>query len=170
MWYYHRYESHKNALKIARQQKYDLSKKKQILLEDFMCRYQDLEFLDSLIDTIIHSRNVLQCSYIMGYYLKTEPQDQSQSLKKKSNSKVKAPPSTTTRVETQGLMNLFEYLQEDMEKYVNHLSELFETKTTGKKYDDFIKWKDESQQYAALSKRFTQNFLDGLHNGLTSYE
>lgn len=50
----------------------------------------------------------------MGYYLN------------KSNSKDKA---------------LFEFLQEDLEKYTNRLSELYETNALTYEYQEFLNWK-----------------------------
>lgn len=57
-------------------------------------RSQDTKFLGEATEQLIRNRRVLQYSYVMGYYL-----DKSKQAEK----------------------NLFEYLQEDLEKHTNHL-------------------------------------------------
>ena len=64
------------------------------LMQIFGCRNQDVIFLSEATEQLIHNRRVLQYSYVMGYYL-----DKSKSAEK----------------------NLFEYLQEKLEKNTNTL-------------------------------------------------
>lgn len=74
-------------------------------------RSQDTKFLSEATEQLIACRRVLQYSYVMGYYL-----DKSKGAEK----------------------NLFEYLQEDLEKHTNHLSELYEMNLDSVKVFDSI--------------------------------
>merc|ERR1712100_111002 len=98
MFYFHRFESHKNALKIANEQLRKADEKSEELQTLFEVRNQDAKFLREAIEQLMKNRQVLEWSYVYGFYLA-------------KGSKEK---------------NLFEYLQEDLEKYTNYLSELYE--------------------------------------------
>jgi len=65
--------------------------------------------------------------------------------------------------------NLFEYLQEDLEKHTNHLSELYE-KHLGDitDYKEFIAWKEEVTNYTRVTSGFLERFIEGSMEGLTS--
>jgi len=140
MFYYHRYESHKNAGKIADQQRKESNKREQQILEKFDVRSQDTKFLSEATEQLIHNRRVLQFSYVMGYYL-----DKTKQVEK----------------------NLFEYLQEDLEKHTNRLSELYEQDlNTLKDYQAFMKWKEEVTNYTRVTKKFLDNFIEGTSEGL----
>jgi len=111
------------------------------LLIKFEVRSQDTKFLQEAADQLINNRRVLQYSYVMGYYL-----DRSKQTEK----------------------NLFEYLQEDLEKHTNHLSELYEKEIESiGKYEVFMKWKEEVTNYTRVTKKFLDNFLEGTAEGLT---
>jgi len=141
MFYFHRYESHKSAGKIASQQRVNCVKKESSILEKFDVRAQDTKFLSEATEQLINNRRVLQFSYVMGYYL-----DKSKPAEK----------------------NLFEYLQEDLEKHTNHLSELYEqTLESITDYHAFMKWKEEVTNYTRVTKKFLENFLEGTAEGLT---
>jgi ariadne-1 len=84
----------------------------------------------------------LEWSYVYGYYL-----DKSKTAEK----------------------NLFEYLQEDLEKHTNHLSELYEMpleKLQGD-YHEFIKWKEDVTNYTRVTHKFLDKFVEGVMGGLT---
>jgi len=89
--------------------------------------------------------------------------------KKKPSKKQKVEPvPVNTNPQKSPEQNLFEYLQEDLERYTNHMSELYElTKVTT--YDEFIKWKESFEQYGKLTKKYLDNFLNGVAEGLTNY-
>jgi len=141
MFYFHRYESHKNAGKIADQQRKNCKSRELIILENFQVRSQDTKFLMEAVEQLIKNRRVLQYSYVMGFYL-----DKSKHAEK----------------------NLFEYLQEDLEKYTNHLSELYEQNCEGTSdYHQFMRWKEEVTNYTRVNKKFLENFLEGTSEGLT---
>jgi len=141
MFYFHRYESHKNAGKIADQQRKNCLKRENQILDKFDVRSQDTKFLSEATEQLIACRRVLQYSYVMGFYL-----DKTKQVEK----------------------NLFEYLQEDLEKFTNHLSELYEqVLDTIESYQAFMKWKEEVTNYTRVTKKFLDNFLEGTAEGLT---
>jgi len=141
MFYYHRYDSHRSAMKIADEQRKNAEKKGVELQEKFDVRAADTKFLREATDQLLENRRVLQWSYCYGFY-----------LEKTKNAE----------------RNLFEYLQEDLEKHTNHLSELYET--PAEKIDDyhkFMKWKEEVTNYTRVTKKFLDNFVEGVSGGLT---
>jgi len=141
MFYFHRYESHKAAGKIADQQRKNCLKRENSILDRFNVRSQDTKFLSEATEQLIACRRVLQWSYVMGFYL-----DKSKVAEK----------------------NLFEYLQEDLEKHTNHLSELYEVNLeTIADYHAFMKWKEDVTNYTRVTKKFLDNFLEGTSEGLT---
>eukprot|EP01114_Cavostelium_apophysatum_P018563 TRINITY_DN576_c0_g1_i1.p1 TRINITY_DN576_c0_g1~~TRINITY_DN576_c0_g1_i1.p1 ORF type:complete len:511 (+),score=127.36 TRINITY_DN576_c0_g1_i1:176-1708(+) len=141
MFYFHRYESHKNAGKIADQQRKNCLKRETQILDRFDVRSQDTKFLSEATEQLIACRRVLEYSYVMGYYL-----DKSKQAEK----------------------NLFEYLQEDLEKHTNHLSELYEQNLDSvPDYHAFMKWKEDVTNYTRVTKKFLDNFLEGTAEGLT---
>jgi ariadne-1 len=146
MFYFHRFESHKNAMKIADEQRKGADKKGTALMEKFDVRAADTKFLLEGTEQLINNRRVLQWSYVYGYYL---DQDKSRASEK----------------------NLYVYLQEDLEKHTNYLSELYErpTEKIGD-YQAFVKWKEEVTNYTRVCQRFLQNFVEGVMGGLTVQE
>jgi ariadne-1 len=141
MFYFHRYESHRNAGAIADKQRKNCQKRENQILEKFDVRSQDTKFLMEATDQLIANRRVLQYSYVMGYYL-----DKSKVAEK----------------------NLFEYLQEDLEKHTNHLSTIYEINLdTIETYQQFMKWKEEVTNYTRVTKKFLENFIEGTMEGLT---
>jgi ariadne-1 len=145
MFYYHRYESHKNAMKIADEQRKNAEKKGDEILSKFAVRPQDTKFLKEATEQLIRNRRVLQWSYVYGYYL-----DKSKTAEK----------------------NLFEYLQEDLEKHTNHLSELYEMpleKLEGN-YQKFMQWKEDVTNYTRVTAKFLEKFVEGVMGGLTQNE
>jgi len=142
MFFYHRYEAHKNAGKIADDQRRSTDRKSRMILEKYEVRSTDTKFLGEATEQLIANRRVLQWSYVMGYYSIIDRE------------------KSTER-------NLFEYLQEDLEKHTNHLSELYETTLDEiQDYHAFIKWKEEVTNYTRVTKKFLDNFLEGVMGGL----
>jgi len=127
--------------KIADQQRKVSQKREEGILEKFDVRSQDTKFLMEATEQLILNRRTLQYSYVMGYYL-----DKSKTAEK----------------------NLFEYLQEDLEKHTNYLSELYERDLNSiENYHAFMKWKEEVTNYTRVTKKFLDNFLEGTAEGLT---
>jgi len=146
MFYFHRYDSHKNAMKIADEQRKNADKKSHVLMGRFDVRATDTKFLVEATEQLLKNRRVLQWSYVYGYYLSNdEPRKQEK--------------------------NLYEYLQEDLEKHTNYLSELYErTMEKIPDYQAFIKWKEEVTNYTRVCDKFLQNFTEGVVTGLTTQE
>jgi len=143
MFYYHRYESHRNAMKIADEQRKNADKKGTALMEKFDVRAADTKFLMESTEQLINNRRVLQWSYVYGFYLGS---DASKAAEK----------------------NLYEYLQEDLEKHTNYLSELYERSMDKlSEYQLFIQWKEEVTNYTRVCGKFLQNFVEGVMGGLT---
>jgi ariadne-1 len=140
MFYYHRYESHRNAMKIADQQRKEANQKESSILAKFEVRSADTKFLLEATEQLLNNRRVLQYSYVYGYYLDKRSQER----------------------------NLFEYLQEDLEKHTNELSALYETSIDKlMSLQDFAKWKEQVTNYTRITKRFLDNFVEGVAGGLT---
>jgi len=139
-FYFHRYESHKNALKVANDQRNMCNKKAEEMMDKFGVRSSDTKFMNEATEQLAANRRVLQYSYVMGYYID----------KKKETEK-----------------NLLEYLQEDLEKHTNDLSTSFEE--GGKlvvNYPSFMKWREEISNKTRVNSKFLQNFLNGIVEGL----
>jgi len=145
MFYFHRYESHRNAMKIADEQRKTADKRQKSLMNKFDVRAADTKFIMEATEQLLNNRRVLQWSYVYGFYL--------DGNKKKVEK------------------NLFEYVQEDLEKHTNYLSELYERpieKLTD--YDTFIKWKEEVTNYTRVCNKFLSNFVEGVAGGLVSQD
>ncbi|KAM9998601.1 hypothetical protein ACTFIY_008264 [Dictyostelium cf. discoideum] len=141
MFYYHRYESHRNAMKIADEQRRNAHLKEQQILSKFDVRSADTKFLMEATEQLLKNRRVLQYSYVYGYYLDKKSQER----------------------------NLFEYLQEDLEKHTNLLSTQYEQSLDKlEDYQAFIKWKEQVTNYTRITKKFLDNFVDGVAGGLVN--
>jgi ariadne-1 len=142
MFYYHRYESHHSAMKIADEQRRNAERKSSDILDLFQVRAQDTQFLKEATEQLLDDRRVLKWSYVYGFYLD------------KSNNKER---------------NLFEYLQEDLEKHTNKLSELYEIPLTKLKndYHKFVQWKEQVTNYTRVTAGFLSKFVEGVSKGLT---
>eukprot|EP01098_Paradermamoeba_levis_P001558 TRINITY_DN1182_c0_g7_i3.p1 TRINITY_DN1182_c0_g7~~TRINITY_DN1182_c0_g7_i3.p1 ORF type:complete len:566 (-),score=138.00 TRINITY_DN1182_c0_g7_i3:21-1718(-) len=136
-FYYHRFLSHMNALKIADDQRNRSKEKMSLVIEKFGENVGDLQFLTNATEQLIQNRRILSWSYCYGYYLFKGAQK-----------------------------SLFEYLQQDLENHTNTLSGLYE-----KSLDEFVdfpvfsKWRNEVMNYTKTSKKFLQNFVEGVHEG-----
>ena len=142
---------HENYQKIADKQRRDAEKKGQEIQQRFDVRATDTKFLldatEQLLAVsfllsrkcsfyvlivlkrpdVVQNRRTLEYSYVLGYYL-----DKSKEAEK----------------------NLFEFLQEDLEKHTNHLSELYEIPIAQlQDYHQFYQWKEEVTNYTRVTKK-----------------
>jgi len=142
MFYYHRYESHRNAMKVADEQLRKAQSRGHDLQKSLGIPSQDTNFLIEATTQILVNRRVLEFSYVYGYYL-----DRTKLVEK----------------------NLFEYLQEKLESHTDKLSEIYETNNEllQKDYHQFIKWREEVANYTRVTKNFLDNFVSGVERGLT---
>jgi len=93
-------------------------------------------------EQLIANRKVLQYSYVMGFYL-----DKTKLTEK----------------------NLFEYLQEELEKHTENLSELYEQSIDSiVDYHKFMEWKENVTNYTRVTKRYLENYLEGTSEGLVA--
>jgi len=130
-------------MKIADEQRKSTAKKEYEILQKFEVRSADTKFMLEATEQLIKNRNVLQYSYVYGYYLDKKSQER----------------------------NLFEYLQEDLEKHTNYLSTLYETPTDKlEDYQAFMKWKEQVTNYTRITKKFLDNFVTGVSGGLTTQQ
>eukprot|EP01121_Diplochlamys_sp_Union-15-3_P018346 TRINITY_DN6656_c0_g2_i1.p1 TRINITY_DN6656_c0_g2~~TRINITY_DN6656_c0_g2_i1.p1 ORF type:complete len:503 (+),score=81.00 TRINITY_DN6656_c0_g2_i1:99-1607(+) len=142
MFYYHRYESHRNAMKIADEQRRVADKRANQIVDKFGVRAQDTKFLMEATEQLLKNRRVLQWSYVFGFYLD----------KKKTAEK-----------------SLFEYLQEDLEKHTNTLSTWYEKALdTIADYQAFMSWKETVTNLTRVTAKFLDKFVEGVSEGLTS--
>lgn len=160
MFYFHRYDSHRLAMKVADEQRRTADNKAADILARFTVRTQDIKFLREATEQLLNDRRVLMWSYAYGYYLKDKAAEKT----------------------------LFEFLQEDLEKHTNHLSELYEKPLDQiADYHEFMKWKEEVTNYTRVTakvhlsttlnlllisylklRQFLAKFVEGVARGLTT--
>eukprot|EP01126_Amoeba_proteus_P034712 TRINITY_DN3469_c0_g2_i1.p1 TRINITY_DN3469_c0_g2~~TRINITY_DN3469_c0_g2_i1.p1 ORF type:complete len:323 (-),score=44.16 TRINITY_DN3469_c0_g2_i1:875-1843(-) len=142
MFYFHRYESHHSAMKIADEQMKEAENKALIIMNTFSVPFQDTKFLSEVTQQLYANRRCLKYSYVYGYYL-----DPSKK--------------------TEG--HLFEYLQEDLEKYTNSLSELYESDISQiYSYEEFTHWRARVLSLLGVTASFMHKFIQGVVGGLVS--
>jgi len=128
MFYYHRYDSHRMAWKAAIEQKKHLSDRRDELVQFFKIQTIDTLFLEETMDALIQFRRALQFSYAYGYYIERES----------------------------SRLALFQFSQENLEKYTEHLEELYQMRVTLIK--DFYKWKEDVINCTRMTTKFLVNF------------
>eukprot|EP01123_Difflugia_compressa_P006290 TRINITY_DN18475_c0_g1_i1.p1 TRINITY_DN18475_c0_g1~~TRINITY_DN18475_c0_g1_i1.p1 ORF type:complete len:513 (+),score=84.60 TRINITY_DN18475_c0_g1_i1:22-1560(+) len=134
-FFFTRYEAHRDAMKIADQQRANTTLKSQQLVQKFRARPEDTTFLLAATVQLFHNRNILRNSYIYGYYIAN-----------KSTPKA-----------------LFEFSQEELEKHTNHLSELYEKPLDAiHDYNAFIDWKNETIKYTSLVANYRDKFVEAI--------
>jgi len=100
--------------------------------------WMDVQFLKVAVEQVLQCRKVLKYTYVFAYFLHEE------------------------QGHTPEERNLFEYLQEQLEKTTEKLSELSEVPV--EKLDQA-----EVTNYTLVTKQFLKNLLDGVAAGLTKY-
>ena len=145
MWYYERFNNHEKAQKLAQTQVPIMDNKMQLLHDLKYYPIGELEFLKEAAEQVAVNRRVLKWTYVFGYYLSTGPEK-----------------------------NLFEHLQEKLEENTEHLHELVEKPLDGYLDPDqtdrspFYQYKSDLINYVQVTKKFLENLLDGIENGLIS--
>lgn len=131
MFYFHRYTSHKEAQAKAVEQYKRLPERQKEMLTTFACfglATSDLSFLYDAAAVIIECRRTLAYSYVYGFYF--EKGDKRREL--------------------------FEFIQEDLEKWTNHLTALFEQKIVA--VTDYQKYKEDLTNYSRVASKYLNNF------------
>eukprot|EP01128_Nolandella_sp_AFSM9_P003276 TRINITY_DN1398_c0_g1_i2.p1 TRINITY_DN1398_c0_g1~~TRINITY_DN1398_c0_g1_i2.p1 ORF type:complete len:508 (-),score=45.73 TRINITY_DN1398_c0_g1_i2:100-1623(-) len=141
MFYYHRYESHHNAMKIAETQIGNAEAMCEEILTEFRVRDQDTQFIHDAAKQLLANYRVLANSYVYGFYLEGASEK-----------------------------NLFEYIQEDLEKYTTRLSELFELPLArlNEDYDKFLEWREKVTNATRVTFGYLDKFVRGVAQGLTT--
>jgi len=134
MFYYHRYDAHKMSFNAVMKQKGKLESRRTTLAKVFKIPIEDTAFLVETVNSLLQFFRALQYSYAYGYYI----------------------PRSSPR------LALFEYSQENLEKYTNKLQELFEKNV--QRIGAFFEWKEEIVKYTRLTTNFFVNFSRGVAN------
>lgn len=131
--YYQRYANHSEAGKFAERMRESTEQRMSELQgKDGNSTWMDVEFLNAATEQLIECRRVLKYTYVFGYYL---PKGKEKDL--------------------------FEYLQENLEKNTEHLTGLSESTLDKMNRSEIV-------NYTRVTERFLHNLLDGVEDGLTS--
>eukprot|EP01083_Nonionella_stella_P233911 823689_1 len=134
LFYYQRYHSHDQSRRFAKRQRGVVARRMQELrMADGDTSWIDVQFLETANKQIMECRQILKHTYVFGYYLN---QDGSEK-------------------------ELFEFLQQELEKNTETLHELSEQDL--KEID-----REKVVNYTRITKQFAERLLDGIARGLTS--
>jgi len=137
--YYQRFHNHDQSKRFAEKlRKSTETRMTQLHGKSGSQTWMDVQFLKNAVEQVLQCRKVLKYTYVFAYFLQEE---QGHTMEER---------------------NLFEYLQEQLEKTTEKLSELSEVPV--EKLDQA-----EVTNYTLVTKQFLQNLLDGVANGLTKY-
>lgn len=144
MHYFQRFMNHQRSRKFGVRTLKEIEAKMELLLAEKDYKITEVTFLKKAAVQVIECRKVLQWTYVFGYYLKTGPEKE-----------------------------LFEFLQENLEKDTETLHELVESPLDKYLSKDatkevFFNHRSNVTNYAAVTAKFMTNLLDGVENGLTS--
>uniref|UniRef100_A0A7S2XA88 RBR-type E3 ubiquitin transferase n=1 Tax=Lotharella oceanica TaxID=641309 RepID=A0A7S2XA88_9EUKA len=132
--YYQRYHNHDQARKFAKEQ-IETSEKRMAELHtqagNSDSQWQNVQFLRKSTMQVLECRRVLKYTYVYGYYC-TDAKER----------------------------ELFEFLQEDLEKATEKLSELSEQPLGKMKRQEVV-------DFTMFTEKFLRNLLSGLEDGLT---
>lgn len=138
MFYLHRYESYSDSLKYLKQNISVIDDKASQMIDKFGdTKVTQLIHIKHAHDQIIRNTNTLKWSYVYGYYINKDD------------------------ILT---LNLFEHLQESLEKYNNTLTDEFE-----KHIDEIYNFNLYFKRIVNLTKitrQFNDNFINGVLEGL----
>eukprot|EP00937_MAST-01D_sp_MAST-1D-sp2_P005190 g5190.t1 len=127
--YFKRYQGHAQAEKFAATQREHVDARMADMQDRAGTSWVDAQFLKSANEQLIECRRVLRYSYVFGYYM-----------------------------EPGGEKNLFEHLQEMLEKHTEQLSEHCEKPTERAQVINFTR----------VTERFLAQLLRGIEEGLTA--
>ncbi|KAE9112471.1 putative E3 ubiquitin-protein ligase [Phytophthora fragariae] len=131
--YYQRFANHSEAGKFAQRMR-EGTENRMIELQASHgdSSWIDVQFLNAATEQLIECRRVLKYTYVFGYYLPAGKEK-----------------------------NLFEYLQENLEKNAEHLTGLSEMPLDKMNRSEII-------NYTRVTETFLRNLLTGVEDGLTS--
>jgi len=136
LFYYKRFDNHSKAGDFAVKSLKETNERMTDLRQLKGGGFNDVSFLEFAVKTVIECRRVLQWTYAMGYYL---PEGQEK--------------------------NLFEHLQEMLEKNTEHLHGLSE-----KPLEDLVsnKMRADVNNYTRVTRKFLTNLIHGIEQGLSN--
>ncbi|KDO23848.1 hypothetical protein SPRG_11280 [Saprolegnia parasitica CBS 223.65] len=128
--YYQRYANHAEAGRYALRMRENTDARMTEFEAEANGSYMDVGFLNAAIEAMVACRRVLKYSYVYAYYLSPGPEK-----------------------------NLFEYLQEDLERNTEHLTHLAE-----KPLNEIDR--SELNNYTRVTEKFLKNLLGDVDDGL----
>lgn len=143
MFYYHRFNAHRASMAVAAKQAKEVDDKGARLQKRFDIRPHDTRFLCEAVGDLAEQRRVLMWSYCYGYALKREGASGAKEYQ------------------------LYEDLQEQVEKHCDALSGLYERNEEAiKDYNEFIAWKADVINRHKVVQKFVQRFVEDVGSGL----
>eukprot|EP00457_Paulinella_chromatophora_P005897 gb/GEZN01005915.1/.p1 GENE.gb/GEZN01005915.1/~~gb/GEZN01005915.1/.p1 ORF type:complete len:541 (-),score=72.29 gb/GEZN01005915.1/:29-1651(-) len=130
LFYYQRYHNHDQA-KVFAAKALVLTEERMKLLQSEQTSWVDVQYLRAATEQVLECRRVLKFTYVFAYYLENGSEK-----------------------------TLFEYLQQDLERATEKLSELSEEEPEKIKRDEVV-------NYTRVTQKFLTNLLEGVENGLT---
>lgn len=129
--YYTRYHNHHQAGEFAKTLLVATAERMaELQMQDSNTNWMDVQYLSDATKAVIECRNVLAYTYVFGYYLAPGPEKE-----------------------------LFEFLQQNLEKNTDHLQELSEQPLE-------TIMREEVVNYTRVTSTFLKNLLEGVESGL----
>ena len=144
LFYYQRYHNHAESAKFAAQLRAETDKKIASIPASLLI---DVQYLAAATECVLECRHVLKYTYVFAYFLSSG-----------------ATGGGSEGDERERERNLFEFLQQQLEKSVEALSEATEQRS------EVLQRRDEKSKivnYTRVTKTFRDNLLAGVRNGLT---
>mmetsp|Transcript_8487 Transcript_8487/g.26631 ORF Transcript_8487/g.26631 Transcript_8487/m.26631 type:complete len:526 (+) Transcript_8487:30-1607(+) len=143
MHYFERFINHERAAKHMVATQRKIVSKMTMLQDSGMYKIAEVLFLKDAGEEVLQCRRVLKWTYPLSYYM---------------------PPGKEK--------TLFEFLQENLEKNLEHLHELVERPLDPYFSEDahhsFFLFRTEVTNYTNVTRKFRQNLMEGVERGLTS--
>jgi len=134
--FFNRYANHDASRRFAQKNRKELVRKMEFLQQQNPnLTWQDVQFLREAGETVERCRQILKYTYVFGYFLNTQKGKHQE-------------------------LELFEYLQEQLERNTEYLHEMTEQHVT-------LKDRTVISNYTGITEKFAKNLLDGIQNGLT---
>jgi len=128
--FYHRYHNHDQAKEFAGRTLDDIQQQtNKMHQEDFSTSWTEVEFLKEAALEVQRCRRILKYTYVYGYNLRDNKRTE-----------------------------LFEFMQEDLEKNTEHLHGLLTDPNVG------IADQNEISNFTRITRKFAKEILQGLHN------
>ena len=172
------------ALNFVEEEMKGIGKKEDYFIEKFGVERQEMVFLKKAAESLKEHKRVLMWSYCLGYFLQKskkekkketemdceeEEQEENQQEMEREEEKQKQNKEREEEKEKEKEYQLFEFLQENLEKYSNHLSQLYEKDLQlFTSSSQFIEWKESVTTNTIVTNNYLQNFIEGVKNGFTS--